>query len=201
MRSAPRALAPSHPLQVMPSRITRNSHRPRASDRTMVSSEATSPLAALLNSTASSPSAEKLTRMDNKAKLLQRSETTVGWISRKNLHSGRGGAFFLTSLFIELIDPVPSVASGLRPLNSEHRETQGAWPAATVSLRTMASAKKPQFGVHLAADYGPKRSNSEKLAGVASQLPRLGCTILLPQHGDRPQKPRPSKAWTGHPRS
>ena len=104
MRSAPRALAPSHPLHVMPSRITRNSHRPRASDRTMVASEATSPLAALLNSTASSPSAEKLTRMDNKAKLLQRSETTVGWISRKNLHSGRDGAFFLTSLFIELID-------------------------------------------------------------------------------------------------
>jgi hypothetical protein len=36
MRSAPRAFAPSHPLHVMPSRITRNSHRPRASDRTMV---------------------------------------------------------------------------------------------------------------------------------------------------------------------
>src|SRR4030095_3570347 len=28
--------APSHPLHVMPPRITRNSHRPRASDRTMV---------------------------------------------------------------------------------------------------------------------------------------------------------------------
>jgi hypothetical protein len=28
----------------------------------------------------------------------------VGWISRKNLHSGRGGVFFLTSLFIELTD-------------------------------------------------------------------------------------------------
>ena len=36
MRSAPCALAPSHPFHVMPSRITRNSHRPRASDRTMV---------------------------------------------------------------------------------------------------------------------------------------------------------------------
>ena len=36
MRSAARALAPSHPLHVMPPRITRNSHRPRASDRTMV---------------------------------------------------------------------------------------------------------------------------------------------------------------------
>jgi len=66
MRSAPCALAPSHPLHVMPSRITRNSHRPRASDRTMVASQATSSLAALSNSMASSPSAEKLTRMDNK---------------------------------------------------------------------------------------------------------------------------------------
>jgi hypothetical protein len=29
----------------------------------------------------------------------------------------------------------------------------------------MRSAKKIQFGVHLAADYGPKRSNSSRLAG------------------------------------
>ena len=64
MRSASCALARSHPLHVMPSRITRNSHRPRASDRTMVASEATSSLAALSNSMASSPSAEKPTRMD-----------------------------------------------------------------------------------------------------------------------------------------
>ena len=35
----------------------------------------------------------------------------------------------------------------------------------TSSLRTMESTKKPQFGVHLAADYGPKRSNSNRLAG------------------------------------
>ena len=32
-------------------------------------------------------------------------------------------------------------------------------------LRTMRSAREPQFGVHLAADYGPKRSNSDRLAG------------------------------------
>src|SRR3981081_1558479 len=36
MRSAPCASAPSHPLHAMPPRITRNSDRPRASDRTMV---------------------------------------------------------------------------------------------------------------------------------------------------------------------
>ena len=106
MRSAPRALAPSHPLHVMPSRITRNSHRPRASDRTMVASEATSSLAALSNSMASSPSAEKLTRMDNKPNFSR--EVKLQWAGsrERNLASGRGGTFFLTSLFIELIDPV-----------------------------------------------------------------------------------------------
>ena len=35
----------------------------------------------------------------------------------------------------------------------------------TSSLRTMRSPKKPQFGVHLTADYAPKRSNSSRLAG------------------------------------
>src|SRR5258708_35307771 len=40
----------------------------------------------------------------------------------------------------------------------------------TSSLRTMRSAKKPQFGVHLPADYGPKRSNSAGSPRVASQL-------------------------------
>ena len=49
-------------LHVMPSRITRNSDRPRASDRTMVAPEATSSLAALPNTTASLPSPEKLMR-------------------------------------------------------------------------------------------------------------------------------------------
>ena len=39
MRSAACASAPSHPYHVMPPRITRNSHRPRASDRTMVDLE------------------------------------------------------------------------------------------------------------------------------------------------------------------
>jgi hypothetical protein len=40
----------------------------------------------------------------------------------------------------------------------------------TSTLRTMASAKKPQFGVHLAADYGPKRSSSARLAGSCLKL-------------------------------
>jgi hypothetical protein len=49
----------------------------------------------------------------------------------------------------------------------------------TSSLRTMGSPKKPQFGVHLAADYGPKRSNSDRLAG--SCLKFSGDGICLEQ--------------------
>jgi hypothetical protein len=94
MRSAPRALAPSHPLHVMPSRITRNSHRPRASDRTMVASEATSSLAALLNSTASSPSAEKLMSMDNKPNFSR--AVKLQWAgSRERLSTPVEAEFFL----------------------------------------------------------------------------------------------------------
>src|SRR5271156_821673 len=52
-----------------------------------------------------SPAAEKLTSMDNKPNFSRELNPKVGWISRKNLASGRGGGFFLTSLFIELIDP------------------------------------------------------------------------------------------------
>ena len=48
----------------------------------------------------------------------------------------------------------------------------------TSSLRTMRSAKKPQFGVHLAADYGPERSNSDRLAGSClTTFPRLGVLV------------------------
>jgi len=77
----------------------------------MVASEATSSLAALSNSMASSPSAEKLTRMDNKPNFSR--EVKIQWAgSRKNLGLRSRRAFFLdipfyrTSLFIELIDPI-----------------------------------------------------------------------------------------------
>src|SRR5271157_1852461 len=66
MRSALCASAPSHPLHVMPPRITRNSHRPRASDRTMVDASKHRLLAALSNSIGPPRSREKLIRMDNK---------------------------------------------------------------------------------------------------------------------------------------
>ena len=81
-RSAQCALAPSHPFHDMPSRITRNSHRPRASDRTMV---------ALKHHLAC-----RSLKLDGRVtigrdphedgqqtKLLQGNETTVGWIARQ----------------------------------------------------------------------------------------------------------------------
>ena len=104
MRSAPCALAPSHPLHVMPSRITRNSHRPRASDRTMVASEATSLACRSLRLDGRVTINRETHEDGQQTNLLQGNETTVGWISRKNLRSGRGGGFFLTSLFIEHIE-------------------------------------------------------------------------------------------------
>src|SRR4029077_12981017 len=95
--------APSHSFHVMPPRITRNSHRPRASDRTMVDLE--SPFACRSRKTRRR---RLLTRGDSsqwaQVPLLQRSLILVGWISRKPLASGRGRTFFLTSLLIELIE-------------------------------------------------------------------------------------------------
>ena len=85
MRSASRALAPSHPLHVMPSRITRYSHRPRASDRTMVASEATSSLAAFLRHDGTLSRAEKLTRMDNKPNLSR--EVKLPWAGPREIIS------------------------------------------------------------------------------------------------------------------
>jgi len=101
MRSAPCASAPSHPLHAMPPRITRNSDRPRASDRTMV--DTISPACRVFQTRRHCHHQQDPRRMDNRPNL-QRNETRVGWISRKESRSGRGGAFFLTSLFIELID-------------------------------------------------------------------------------------------------
>src|SRR5215467_2569834 len=86
----------------MPPRITRNSPRPRASDRTMVDLESPS-LVALANSTAPLTHQRNLSEW-TQVTLLQASLITVGWISRKPLPSGRGRSFFLTSLLIELIE-------------------------------------------------------------------------------------------------
>src|ERR1700756_809236 len=111
MRSAPCALAPSHSYHAMPPRITRNSHRPRASDRTMVNAESPVSLAALTNSTASPGHRGNLREWTT-------SQTSPG----KQTYSGLDletqpcfpvevEFFFLTSLFIELIVRVPRLPS------------------------------------------------------------------------------------------
>ena len=74
----------------------------------MVDAAAPVSLAALSNSMASPSATEETYENGQQAKLLQGSKTTVGWISRNNLASGRGGVFFLTSPFIELIERVLS---------------------------------------------------------------------------------------------
>jgi hypothetical protein len=61
----------------------------------MVASEANSSLAALANSMASSPSAENLTRMDNKPNFSR--EVKLQWVGsrERNLASGLRPNFFL----------------------------------------------------------------------------------------------------------
>jgi hypothetical protein len=103
MRSARCASAPSHPLHVMPSRITRNSHRPRASDRTMVASEA--PARLPLSQTRRHRHYQRRNSAEWTTSNFSR-EAKLQWAgSRETISlSGRGRVFFLTSLFIELID-------------------------------------------------------------------------------------------------
>jgi len=55
----------------------------------------------------------------------------------------------------------------------------------------MRSTKKPQFGVHLAADYGPKRSNSNRFAGSCLTI-FLGVGEL---HTTRKLMPKKFQAW------
>jgi hypothetical protein len=105
MRSAPCALAPSHSYHAMPPRITRNSHRPRASDRTMVNAESPVSLAALTNSTAS-PRHRGNLREWTTSQTSPGRQTYLQWAGSRDTISlsGRSGVFFLTSLFIELIE-------------------------------------------------------------------------------------------------
>jgi hypothetical protein len=69
--------------------------------------------------------------------------------------------------------------TGIRQPVEDLVELVGIEPT-TSSLRTMRSAKQPQFGVHLAADYGPKRSNSDRLAGSCLKLSLRALLIDLP---------------------
>src|SRR5229473_371560 len=93
----------------MPPRFTRNSDRPRASDRTMVDTEDTrTRLQRFPTRSASSPSADEPHGWQQaRAKPLERigGHTYYSGLDvEKQSRSGQSGAFFLTFLFIELID-------------------------------------------------------------------------------------------------
>ena len=88
------ALLKDDPLHVMPSRITRNSHRPRASDRTMVAMKHHLACCSLKLDGRVTISRETHEN-GQQAKLLQGNDTTVGWISRKKSRIRSRENFFL----------------------------------------------------------------------------------------------------------
>src|SRR6185437_11683579 len=91
---APCASAPSHSYHVMPPRITRDSHRPRASDRTMVDTFNHHRLVALSTRWHLHQEAEKLMRIESHS-AWQRSQWIVGWMSRNKSRLRSRGSFSL----------------------------------------------------------------------------------------------------------
>jgi hypothetical protein len=59
------------------------------------------------------PAAEKAYEMDNKPNIFRDNEPSGLDLEKQSHSSGRGGAFFLTSLFIELIIDPGRVDSGV----------------------------------------------------------------------------------------
>jgi hypothetical protein len=130
MSSALCASAPSHPLHAMPPRFTRNSDRPRASDRTMVDTKNTRDSLANF----SRHDWRRHHRQMNPTGMANKPEPKP--LARTERHSYRQWAgcrekifsppveaelFFLTSLFIELID------SRLRLFSAYFRRREGAF--------------------------------------------------------------------------
>src|SRR6266851_6867723 len=101
----------------MPPRITRNSDRPRASNRTMVDTQIPGPLAKSKTRSASSPPEDESHGYGKQATTNLSSESRgiltgsgLDFETRIFSASGRGGTFFLTSLFIELADGEPQAS-------------------------------------------------------------------------------------------
>src|SRR5713226_3888047 len=120
----------------MPPRFTRNSDRPRASDRTMVDTEDTrTRLQRFPTRSASSPSADEPHGWQQaRAKPLERigGHTYYSGLDvEKQSRSGQSGAFFLTFLFIELIDS-SSARSELRGWRPRSRARRIWLPKATM---------------------------------------------------------------------
>jgi hypothetical protein len=165
MRSAPCASAPSHPLHAMPPRITRNSDRPRASDRTMVNIAL---LAASCTLEPCHPQQRKLTRWTTSRTSSEVTKPSGLDLEKEPRSSGRGGAFFLTSLFIELIDP--SGPEGWRgsPISLSPRQCPSGsvlhcsgfrWgePFTPSYWRPSESALPPLFGVPTSTSHSERR--------------------------------------------
>jgi len=127
MSLAPCASAPSHPLHAMPPWITRNSDRPRASDRTMVDTQI--PVFACQVSRLDwhghdqkhETSGEEQTSQIKTSSALRSTREWAGSRDKILSFSGQWRTFFLTSLFIELIDldrmPTCPADSNYRPYN------------------------------------------------------------------------------------
>src|SRR5215468_11663696 len=94
--------APSHPFHVMPPRITRNSYRPRASDRTMVDLE--SPLASRSRKTSTAPLTHRTLIRMGTSQTSPAKPNSSGLDLEKTSRLQSRQNFFLTSLLIELID-------------------------------------------------------------------------------------------------
>ena len=123
MRSAPCASEPSHTLHAMPPRITRNSYRPRASDRTMVDRKAVFACRSFELDGSGTIRQGTLREWENKPRLLRETQARVGWISRNKSRLRSRRNFFLESLFIELIEQfcdARHIESGRSRLLSPH---------------------------------------------------------------------------------
>jgi hypothetical protein len=125
----------------------------------------------LSNSMTLPPSAGNLMRMDN-TKLHQGNELQWAGSRERNLDSGRGGAFFLTSLFIELIDPVGDLVLGVSaavekfPIRNKGR-------AKTVSFRpkTEQALQSPLRPGLACAKMASERNRHNRLGFNSAQDP------------------------------
>jgi hypothetical protein len=159
MSSALCASAPSHPLHAMPPRFTRNSDRPRASDRTMVDTKNTRHSLANFSRHHWRRHHRQMnpTGMANKPEPKPLAQTErhsyrqwAGSRETNPLASGRGEVFFLTSLLIELIDA--SMRMGHRPSRVALLRAEGRHGPVRPSDRTVRNSAR---GFLLSADNRP----------------------------------------------
>jgi hypothetical protein len=161
MSSALCASAPSHPLHAMPPRFTRNSDRPRASDRTMVDTKNTRDSLANFSRHDWRRHHRQMnpTGMANKPepKPLARTErhSYRQWAgSREKIFSPPVEAelFFLTSLFIELLDTLP--AQRKMVLSEIGRIDKGGFKGGRRNSNSLDLRQRS--GSHLVKPYPPR---------------------------------------------